>query len=360
MPNPFYDHSKFDQCYNSAHAILIPCPVILAEISIDNPNSRNCFLEFFVILVTGGTGFIGQALVRQLVEAGQHVRLLIRPSKKSPRLPKGVPVEVAVSSFNDERSLRAALVDIQTIYHLASVERQGAEADLLATDVQGTRNLLQAAVDARIDRFFFISHLGADRASAFPVLKIKAIAEEFIRRSGLDFTIFRTALVFGVNDGFTTNLAQSARALPFVFLTPGLGDNLLQPIWVEDLATCLAWALDDDDTRRRTIEIGGPEFLTFREVVQIILRKMGIKRSFVAVYPPMLRLLTVLLEYILPSPPISVYWLDYMATNRTCSLDTIPRVFNLLPARFSQRIDYLETKHWRRVLLRSIFRRRKD
>ncbi len=312
-----------------------------------------------MILVTGGTGFIGQVLIRQLVAAGHRVRLLIRPSKQSPRLPKGIPVEVTVSSLNDERSLRAAMVSIHTVYHLASVERRGAEADLMATDVQGTRNILQAAVEAQVDRFFYVSHLGADRASAFPVLKIKAIAEEFIRRSGLDFTILRTAMVFGVNDGFTTGLAQTARVLPFVFLLPGLGDNLLQPIWVEDLATCLTWALDDEDSRRQTIEVGGPEFLTFREVVETILRKIGVKRTLISVYPPVLRLITVLLEYVFPAPPISIYWLDYMATNRTCSLDTVPRVFNLLPARFSQRIDYLETRHWRRALVRSIFRRRK-
>jgi len=255
-----------------------------------------------MILVTGGTGFIGQVLIRQLVAAGHRVRLLIRPSKQSPRLPKGIPVEVTVSSLNDERSLRAAMVSIHTVYHLASVERRGAEADLMATDVQGTRNILQAAVEAQVDRFFYVSHLGADRASAFPVLKIKAIAEEFIRRSGLDFTILRTAMVFGVNDGFTTGLAQTARVLPFVFLLPGLGDNLLQPIWVEDLATCLTWALDDEDSRRQTIEVGGPEFLTFREVVETILRKIGVKRTLISVYPPVLRLITVLLEYVFPAP----------------------------------------------------------
>jgi len=312
-----------------------------------------------MILVTGGTGFIGQALIRHLSETGYRVRMLIRPSKQSPRLPSGIPVEVAVSSLNDGRSLRAAMVGVDTVYHLASVERRGAEADLMAIDIQGTRNVIQAALDAQIGRFFYISHLGSDRASAFPVLKMKAIAEEHIRRSGLDFTIFRTGLVFGPNDGFTTGLAQMVRFIPFVFLTPGAGDNLLQPLWVEDLATCLTWALDEDDTRKRTFEIGGPEFLTFNDLVLTILRKIGITRSLVAVYPPVLRFITVILEYILPSTPMSVYWLDYMATNRTCSLDTIPRVFNLLPSRFSQRIDYLETRHWRRELFRSVFGQRK-
>lgn len=311
-----------------------------------------------MILVTGGTGFIGRALVRHLVDAGYRVRTLIRPSKQSPRLPSGIPIDVAVAGLNDERGLRAAMVGVKTVYHLAGVERRGAGADLLEVDIQGTRNMIRAASDAGVDRFFFTSHLGADRASAFPLLKAKAIAEENLRRSGLDYTIFRTALVFGPNDGFTSGLAQLLSAIPGVFLIPGEGDNLVQPLWIEDLTTCLTWALDDADTRKRTFEIGGPEFLTLEEVVKKVIAKVGVKRSLVTVSPPVLRALTVMIEYALPSSPVSVYWLDYLSTNRTCSLDTIPRVFNLMPSRFSQRLDYLGGQNWRRALWQSIFKRR--
>jgi len=302
-----------------------------------------------VIFVTGGTGFIGQALIRHLVESGHQVRILIRPSMASPRLPTGVPVEVAVTSLNDERGLRAAMVGVDTVFHLAGVERRGAGEDLLETDIQGTRTILQAAEDAGVQRFFYLSHLGVDRSSAFPVLKAKAIAEEHIRRSGLDFTILRTAVVFGPNDGFSTGLAQLLAVSPFVFMIPGDGENLVQPLWIEDLVTAMTWALDDEDTRNRTYEIGGPEFLTLN----------GVRRSVISVNPPLLRFFTIILEYLLPASPVSVYWLDYLATNRTCSLDSVPRAFNLMPSRFSKRLAYLEGKKWRREMWRSIFRRRR-
>ncbi|HLA97633.1 MAG TPA: NAD(P)H-binding protein [Anaerolineales bacterium] len=311
-----------------------------------------------MILVTGGTGFIGKALVRNLVEAGHTVRTLIRPSSRSPNLPRGVAVEVAVCSLDDPRGLRAAMVGVDTVYHLAGVERRGAYASLMNVDILGTRAVVQAAADARVERFFFLSNLGADRASAYPVLKAKAIAEEFVRRSGLDYTILRTAIVYGPDDGFTTGLARIISTFPFFFLVPGDGRTQLQPLWVEDLVTCLTWALDDDATRNQMYEIGGPEFFSFVQIVEMIMQAIEIRRRLVFLRPPYLRGLTVALEALFPGLPVSVYWLDYLAANRTCALDTVPRAFNLMPARLSQRLEHLGGQDWRRSMLGTFLRRR--
>ena len=130
-----------------------------------------------MILITGGTGFIGNLLIRHLSSLGYPIKLLIRPSKTTPNLPKGLPLDVAVAGFNDEKGLRAAMKDVDIIYHLAGAETQGRLAQLTEVDIQGTQALVRAAAQARISRFFYLSHLGADRASAFPLFKAKAIAE---------------------------------------------------------------------------------------------------------------------------------------------------------------------------------------
>jgi NADH dehydrogenase len=105
-------------------------------------------------------------------------------------------------------------------------------------------------------------------------------------------------------------------------------------------------------------EIGGPEYLTFNEVVQTVIEKLGTRRTLVHLRLPYLRALTVFLENLMPQTPVSVYWLDYLATNRASNLDAIPRIFNLMPSRFSQRLAYLENREWRMRMWRNIFRRR--
>jgi NADH dehydrogenase len=299
-----------------------------------------------MILITGSTGFIGRALVRQLSSIGHPVRALIRPSPRTPRLPKGVPVEVAVVSLADKRGLRATLRDVNAIIHLASAENQGSRGNLLTADIQGTENLVEAAADAGVDRIVYLSHIGASRASAYPAFKAKGIAEEHIRNGKVPYTILRTSLVYGVEDHFTNNLSRLIRSSFGVFPIPSGGRTVVQPVWVEDLATCILWSLENEDTLNKVYELGGSEFFTLQQIVENIMETTRRKRFLVSLSPITLRALTVFLEGIIPNFPISSFWLDYFAVNRTCAVDSMPRIFGLMPARFTYRLDYLIRKPW--------------
>ena len=294
-----------------------------------------------MILVTGGTGFIGKALIRHLASLGRPVRTLLRPSQRSPSLPKGIPVEVTVCSLKDEHGLRAALKGVSTIYHLAGTERRGMRADLSGVDIESTQVLSQVASQAGVERIIYLSHLGADRLSAYPVLKAKAIAEGHLIHSGVNYTIFRSFAVFGSGDQFTTSLAKILRLSPGFFLIPGKGDTLLQPIWVEDLVTCLIAAMDDEQFTNQVYSIGGAEYLSFHSVVEIILQTIGIKRWIIPITPAYLRGVAVFMEQFMPRFPISLFWIDYLAADRTCALDSVPRLFGLMPERFSRHLEYL-------------------
>ena len=127
------------------------------------------------ILLTGGTGQIGRALLPRLLAAGHEVRCLVKPSKRTPNLPPNVPVQLALGRVEDERALRGALAGVEVVIHLASAEWLGQRGNLVSTDVEGTRLLAAAAAEAGVKRLVYVSHLGADRASGYPVLKAKGI-----------------------------------------------------------------------------------------------------------------------------------------------------------------------------------------
>ena len=302
-----------------------------------------------MILVTGGTGFVGQALLRKLAEYEYSTRMLLRPSLHSPSLPRGVDVQAAICSFQDPDGLRSAFNGVKVIYHLASSEwrYRGKQRYRVEDDAEDTRRLCQAAVQAGVERIFYVSHLGAELASAYPLLRSKAVAEDHIRRSGLDYTIIRSAIAFGQGDHFTTYLARLIRGLPFIFLVPGDGENLLQPLWVEDLATCLVWAQDLPDMHNQVLSIGGPEMLTFNQVAKAVMNASGAHRRSLHVHAAYMRMLTHSLESGRRQLPTSEHWLDYLSANRICALDAVPRLFKLIPSRFEQRLEHLRGRQWR-------------
>jgi nucleoside-diphosphate-sugar epimerase len=294
-----------------------------------------------MILVTGGTGFIGQVLIRHLVSMGYQVRTLLRPSQQSPNLPVGVAVEAIVCSLKDERGLRAAMRDVEAVFHLAGAEGVGSRADLQGVDIEGSRLVATAALDADVGRLVYVSHLGADRASAYAVLKAKGIAEHHIMQSGVPYTILRSAIVYGPGDRFTTALASVLRMSPWFFLLPGDGNTYLQPIWVDDLVTGAILAMESPECAGHVYSIGGPEYLTFRSITEMVAKSMGVRRTIVPVPASYLRILTVWVENSPRGFPLGSFWQDYLAADRTCELDTLPRLFGLMPERFNRKLDYL-------------------
>lgn len=253
-------------------------------------------------------------------------------------------MEVAVSSFSDQRSLRAALKGVDLVYHLAGAERYGLKADLNQIDVAGTATLMRAGKESDLKRVVYLSHLGADRGSAFPVMKAKGIAENWIINSGIPYTVVRSAAVFGPGDQFTEPMTRTLRITPGFFLMPGNGLNLLQPLWIDDLITCLLLTPENEKMENRVISIGGIESLTYREILSMIMKQTGINRKLSPMTPDFLRRLTLWLDQVYPKFPMSIYWLDYLAVDRITNLDTIPREFGLIPSRFKNKIEYLTRK----------------
>ncbi len=294
-----------------------------------------------MILVTGGTGFIGSRVILRLVQSHFPLRILLRPQKIITKLPHDLALDVVVSSLKDQRSLRAVLSGVKTVLHFAGAENEKPHPNFEDVDVVGTETLIKASVDAGVEKILFLSRIGADNNSMYPILKAKALAENSIKSSGLNYAILRLTDVFGENDHFTNQLANYVIAAPGIIPLPEGGKMVLQPLWIEDLISSIFLVLEDDLFHKSIFTIGGGEFLEFRLIIKLIMEKVKKRKISLAVAPAYLRLYNLWFGQSKGGFPLSSIWLDLLAVERTCALDSLPRTFKLLPARFSHHLEHL-------------------
>jgi uncharacterized protein YbjT (DUF2867 family) len=231
-----------------------------------------------MLLLTGATGRVGSALLRRLADRGEPVRCLVRDPRRLG--PERVRVQLALGDLGDPASFRNALRGVKTVVHLAATERDQAQATIEEIDGVATWRLLRAAEDAGVERFVFLSPLGATAHHRSRVFRTKALAEEAVAASSLRTTTLRCSLIYAPGD---TKLAllDLLSLLPVVPVTATMGKARVQPVWADDVAACVAAVLDGGATG--TLEIAGPETLTFRQAVARALAAGGRPRRLVTV-----------------------------------------------------------------------------
>jgi NADH dehydrogenase len=287
-----------------------------------------------MILVTGGTGFVGRRLVARLArDEGLRVRVLLSSKSDPSQLPQDAPLDFAVGHIADPKTMSAAMEGIHTVFHLVGTETRGRHAHLDSVDIAGARAVIDAAHEAKVGRIIYVSRLGADRASAYRTLRSKGEIEEAIRSSGLSFTIFQTGVLFGEGDRFSEHIAMLARSFPIYFV-PGDGETVLQPLWVEDLVTCLAMSLEDLDLLDQSLTLGGPELLSYRRIVMRAMYAAKVVRPIVGVPFLMARWGAWFLDGLFSRWPYTEQWSEMLASNQTADLGAIERTFGFRPAAF--------------------------
>ncbi len=310
----------------------------------------------YMILVTGATGFVGRTLLSLLLAEGREVGCLLRPSSREPFLPQG-RFHISTGTLQDPPALRVAMHNVNAIIHVAGINRSTGQNTLESINHQGTVNLVEAALDAEVRRIIYLSHIHADRNSAYPLLRSKGAAEEAIRRSGLTYTILRSSLIFGPDDSFTTVLAMLIKSIPVIFPVTGDGKTRFQPIHVDDVAACLVGCLDAYHLENATLPIGGPQHLSYAEILDAVMRTLRVHRLRVHVRLPLMRTLVSLTEAFFPNAPASSEQLDLFSVDNTTDLGNVPRNFRFEPRRFTESLEYLRRKGWRRAFLRYLYQR---
>jgi NADH dehydrogenase len=235
-----------------------------------------------MILVTGGTGFVGGHVVRALRDAGQPVRCLVRDRRKAEPLEQ-LGCELAEGDMTDAASLRTAVEGAERVVHLVAI-RQGRESQFERIMSQGTSDLLTAAREAGARRFVHMSALGTSERTKdlVPYYRAKWEMEQAVEGSGIPFVIFRPSFVFGSDGGILPTFRKLAKLAP---VTPiaGSGAQRLQPIWVDDVAAFFVRALDDEPATNRTFELGGPDVVSWNELWARLKQTLGVRRPSVHV-----------------------------------------------------------------------------
>lgn len=217
------------------------------------------------ILVTGGTGVIGTAVISELLARSHSVRLLSRHAVEDARQWKGV--EPFDGNVADTATLQGTADGCDAVVHIAGIVTEN-PPDLTFENVNviGTTNILREAERANVRRFVFASSLGADRGST-EYHQSKLRGEQAVRSSKLDWTILRFGNVYGPGDEVISLVVKMVRALPVVPVIDR-GDQPFQPMWHEDAGRVVANAIERSDVKGETLEVAGPETTTMNDLVE--------------------------------------------------------------------------------------------
>lgn len=265
------------------------------------------------IVVIGGTGFVGRAIVRELFYSGQHVRVVARHVSTAEdvlpgELEPGDPLEVRKADIGDAESLKPALEGARAVINVVSLYTEGKDIHFHDVHVEGASRLAYLARQAGVEQYFLMSGIGVRQDSPSPYIRARAEGEQAVMVEMARAIILRPSALYAEHGGFLPGIARLAR-LPVVPLF-GQGQSRLQPLHLGDLAGAVARLVCRSDTPRMLFEFGGPDAFTYRELILQVARHLQ-REPRLAPVPMMFWHTLARAMSGLPSPPLTrdMLWL---------------------------------------------------
>jgi NADH dehydrogenase len=279
-----------------------------------------------MILVTGGTGFVGSHIVKRLALEKIKTRCLVRKGSNVKRLEE-LGIELAYGDLTDKESLKKALAGVQTVIHLIGiiVERKGVTFEIIHT--QGTTALVEACKDEGVRRFIYVSALGAREYARSRYHITKWEAEQAIIKSGMEYVIFRPSIMIGEGGEFITMLSGIIQQAPVI---PVLGaKSKLQPIYVQNTADCVLRSLAQPKIANRIFEIGGPDKMTYVELYLRLAEVLEIKKPVVEIPVWLVWPAVYILERVMEKPTLTTQQLMMLQEDNICDINEMQEAFGL-------------------------------
>jgi uncharacterized protein YbjT (DUF2867 family) len=250
-----------------------------------------------LVTVFGGSGFLGRSVVRALARRDYRIRVAVRRPELAGHLqPQGRvgQIHAVQANLRYPASVEAAMRDSHVAINLVGILAESGAQTFNAVQAAGAETVAKAAAGVGA-RMVHVSAIGADEKSAAAYARAKAAGEQAVLGALPSATIMRPSVMFGPEDQFTNRFAALARMLPVL---PLVGcDTKMQPVYVGDVATAIADAVDGKAREGTTYEFGGPEVLSLREIIRIILDMIDRKRMLVSVPFGLARLQAAFLQF---------------------------------------------------------------
>jgi NADH dehydrogenase len=280
-----------------------------------------------VIFIAGGTGFVGSYLISHLIDAGMNLRVLMRSNCIPSPLFKHPGIEKFQGNILDPDTLIDGMAGCTTVINCVGIILETKKQTFQKMHVEAVENLVNAAKASGVEKIIHMSALGTSSKPVSEYFRTKHEGEEVIKNSGLNHTILRPSLIFGKGDKFFPVLKNLVK-LP---VTPviGKGKNRFQPVFVEDLAKCVGTCITNKKTDNRTFEIGGPEVLSFIDMLDVVAAILN-KRCFRIHIPvSVVRAFAIVFDIFLSEPPISRDQLKMLKVDNVTVNNAAEEVFNL-------------------------------
>ncbi len=280
-----------------------------------------------MILVAGGTGFIGSNIVRELVKRNHKVKVLVHTGANLSRL-KNLNLEYANGDIIDINSLDKSFADVKIVFNAVGIIQETKRANFDSIHVLGTKNLVEMSNKAGVEYFVHISSLGTRPNAVSRYHQSKWKAEQSMVSSGIPYTIFRPSVVFGPEDEFINMLAKMVQYLP-VFPLIDSGGAKMQPVYVGDLARCAVECLNNPLAKNKIFEIGGPERFTLEQIVDLIKEYRGFKRLKLRIPYKLMVVVSKTLENLFGKAPVSTDQLIMLREDNVCDNSEVEKVFKI-------------------------------
>lgn len=276
-----------------------------------------------LVTIFGGSGFLGRVIVRVLADEGWRIRAAVRrPNTANYLRPAGRVGQIQIMKANvrDADAVSAAMRGADAVINLVGILHESGAQRYRALHVEAAARIAEASARHGVARLVHVSSLGAGKDAAAHYFRTKAEGEDAVRAAFPEATIVRPSLVFGPDDDFFNRFASLARMLPALPLIGG-GRMRFQPVYVGDVAAAVSRLLKDSRTAGKTYELAGPEVLTMRDVLALVLRETHRKRLLVPIPFWLARIQGALLG-LLPSPMLTLDQVRMLETDNVASEGT--------------------------------------